>query len=203
MKLLQRILPTALLLACSLAQQSFLEDVTEVHQSRQFDSSLSTELWLGGVLDQKAGESYTDEGMMQHNDEDEEQHRHLSRGRYNQCNVLRVFIRKSDIQRAALTSENGYSFQIPFYDRSTNRRRGIWYEQLTYANRQQNMGAGMVTLKFNVNTSLSMSVVAGQKQLAILGGSGTIGACPGGYGLVTGDTGDVVQFQFTICDACS
>ena len=202
MKIVRHLLSAVVFLLANVASAQEDEEVTDAFGSQQVNSYLDPDLWLGGVLQSQ------DEGRHLAADSEQMGHRELTqtRVRYRTCEVLKVFIRKSDIQRAALTMDNGYSFQIPFFvfENGTSKQKGIWYEQLTYANKQQNMGSGLVTLKFNLNTSLAMSVVAGQKQLAILGGSGNLfGACPSGYGLVTGDGIDIVQFEFTVCDACA
>jgi hypothetical protein len=197
MKLLRGLIPAVVLVLRTFAQELQEEDLA-AFDTMQADSHLNPELWLDGVLSQEE----LGEGLQ--GDVYQESHRQLYYNRFSGCQTLKVWIRKSDIQKAALAMANGYSFQIPFYNDGTTQQRGVWYEQLTYANRQQSMGAGLVTLKFDINTSLSMSVVAGQRQLAILGGTGSIfGACPAGYGVVIGDVADIVHFEFTICDACS
>lgn len=187
-----------LLLNKSLAENVFVQDSLSFEMEESY-TNLNPNYWLGRVLqDQSMSDA---SNLLDASVDDQDAHRHLAR-RFRGCDVLRVWVRKSDIDRAALATSTGYSFQVPFYERGSDRQLGVWYEQLTYSNLEQTLGSGFVTFRFNVNTSLAMSIVVGQRQLAILGGSGRIGTCPGGFGIVTGDRVDRVDFKFTICDAC-
>jgi hypothetical protein len=189
------------LCAAVVSAQSYFEQGAEdtsfeSPQDEQVDSFLSTDFWLGGVLHPSDRESMSNESMDNAN--------HGSRKLQGaNCNPLQVSIRKSAIATAAIVLENGYSFEIPFYVKSSQRRLGTWYETLTYANTRQTMGSGLVTLQFDEKSSLALSAVAGQRQLAILGGSGTLGSCPAGYGTVVADGPDIVVFEFQICDVCA
>jgi hypothetical protein len=204
-RLLQYLVPAFLLFARAFASHDGESAATaNFGTQEQVNSYLKPDLWLGGVLQASVEEEMLlQDASSNGHFKNDKHHRDLLDAGDGNCEILRLYIRKSDIQQSALVIPNGYSFQIPFFEVGTNRRIGVWYEQLTYANQQQNMGSGMVTLKFNVNTSLAMSIVAGQRQLAILGGTGFIGFCPSGFGIVSGDTADKVQFDFKVCDSCS
>ena len=90
---------------------------------------------------------------------------------------------------------------------------GIWYESITYtdpmngnATKPEKSGLGIATMTFNKNAMISLSVVAGQHRLPIIGASGKYGPCTGGFAVKHADSGEVgrerANFQLKTFKTC-
>jgi hypothetical protein len=120
------------------------------------------------------------------------------------CTKLRLIMYKSELEAGTTILPNGFAFQVPVYERETNKKLpiGQWYEQVTHTSDTDKTGIGTSSFVENHNAAISMSRVLGQRLSPITGGSGKFGYCLGGYSDIVGDSASAIFIDLYYCRKC-